>query len=244
VEVIASRGENTLCFGPLKPVGLIDPRTGEQPYAVVQLRQDNALGTLYNLVGFQTNLKWGEQKTLMTLIPGLENAEIIRYGVMHRNTYLPSPDVLLPTLQLKANPNILIAGQLTGTEGYSESIATGLFAALNAARLRDHQPAITLPDTTMLGALLAYITRPEAAGKNNFQPINANWGILPNLAPPRPKKKAEKIDRLGARALESLLAWQAEKREFLPDAALANAPEASAEVAAFASNRSGASAAA
>ncbi|MEB3206763.1 MAG: methylenetetrahydrofolate--tRNA-(uracil(54)-C(5))-methyltransferase (FADH(2)-oxidizing) TrmFO [Vampirovibrionales bacterium] len=211
VEVIASRGENTLCFGPMKPVGLIDPHTGEQPYAVVQLRQDNALATLYNLVGFQTNLKWGEQKTMMTLIPGLEQAEIVRYGVMHRNTYLPSPDVLLPTLQLKANPNTLIAGQLTGTEGYSESIATGLFAALNAVRLYQHQSAITLPETTMLGALLAYITRPEASGKGKFQPINANWGILPPLPAPRPRKKAEKAERHAQRAVDALQAWQAQR---------------------------------
>lgn len=186
VEVIASRGPETLRYGPMKPVGLLNPHTGEQPYAVVQLRQDNAQGTLYNLVGFQTNLKWGEQKALLALIPGLEEAEIMRYGVMHRNTYLHSPNVLRPTLQLKALPNVLIAGQLTGTEGYSESIATGLWAALNIHRLLQGKQPLVPPPETMLGALLAYITRPEAQtanGGKGFQPINSNWGLMPPFNP-------------------------------------------------------------
>ncbi|MEB3244814.1 MAG: methylenetetrahydrofolate--tRNA-(uracil(54)-C(5))-methyltransferase (FADH(2)-oxidizing) TrmFO [Vampirovibrionales bacterium] len=203
IEELARRGEDTMRYGPLKPVGLINPHTGQQAYAVIQLRQDNAAGTLYNLVGFQTNLKWGAQKTLMQLIPGLEAAEVIRYGVMHRNTYLHSPSVLRPTLQLNARPNVLVAGQLTGTEGYTESIATGLWAAHNALKLLHGQAPQTLPTETMLGALLAYITRPEAIGKN-FQPINSNWGILPELEPPRPRGKAEKLQRYGARATQAL----------------------------------------
>jgi len=178
VEEIARRGHDTLRYGPMKPVGLDDPRTGRWPYAVVQLRQDNAEGTLYNMVGFQTNIKWGPQKEMIQLIPGLENAEVVRYGVMHRNTFIHSPEALLPTLQLKAHPSIFIAGQLTGTEGYTESVATGMMAALNIARLLNDQEPIVLPKNMMLGALLGYITREEAVGQN-FQPINSNWGILP-----------------------------------------------------------------
>ncbi len=181
VEVIASRGMDTLRYGPMKPVGLTDPKTGRWPYAAVQLRQDNQEGTLYNIVGFQTNIKWGDQKTMIQMIPGLEEADIVRYGVMHRNTYLHSPEVLLPTLQLKAHHHILIGGQLTGTEGYTESIATGLIAALNVFQLIQGKTPLTLPRETMLGSLLHYITREEAIGKS-FQPINSNWGILPELA--------------------------------------------------------------
>ncbi|MBY0450939.1 MAG: methylenetetrahydrofolate--tRNA-(uracil(54)-C(5))-methyltransferase (FADH(2)-oxidizing) TrmFO [Cyanobacteria bacterium] len=182
VEVIASRGPETLRFGPMKPVGLINPHTQKRPHAVVQLRQDNREGTLFNMVGFQTNLRWGEQKSMIQSIPGLENADIVRYGVMHRNTYLHSPDVLLPTLQLQAFPNVLIAGQLTGTEGYTESIATGLIAAINAKRLFQGEAPLMMPAETMIGALTRYITREEARGQS-FQPINSNWGILPALAP-------------------------------------------------------------
>lgn len=182
VEVIASRGTDTLRYGPMKPVGLDDPRTGRWPYAVVQLRQDNAAGTLYNMVGFQTNIKWGDQKDMIQMIPGLEQAEIIRYGVMHRNTYIHSPELLQPTLQLKKHPHILFAGQLTGTEGYTESIATGLIAAKNIARMLAARDPVVLPPETMLGSLLRYITRAEAIGKD-FQPINSNWGIIPELSP-------------------------------------------------------------
>ena len=181
VEEIARRGADTLRYGPMKPVGLDDPRTGRWPYAAVQLRQDNAEGTLYNMVGFQTNIKWGAQKEMIQLIPGLEAAEVVRYGVMHRNTFLHSPEVLEPTLQLKAHPSIFIAGQLTGTEGYTESVATGMLAALNIYQLLKGEAPLTLPKETMLGALTRYITRPEAIG-HGFQPINSNWGILPELA--------------------------------------------------------------
>lgn len=180
VEVIASRGPETLRFGPMKPKGLRDPRTGQMPYAVAQLRQDNAEATLYNMVGFQTNIKWGEQKEMIRMIPGLENAEVVRYGVMHRNTYINSPAVLAPTLQVKAHPQIFFAGQLTGTEGYTESIMTGMVSALNIVRLLEEKAPFVFPRETMMGALLHYVTRPEAVGRN-FQPINSNWGILPPL---------------------------------------------------------------
>jgi methylenetetrahydrofolate--tRNA-(uracil-5-)-methyltransferase len=209
VEVLASRGEETLRFGPMKPVGLEDPRTGRRPYAVVQLRQDNHEGTLYNMVGFQTNLKWGAQKEMIQMIPGLANAEVVRYGVMHRNTFIHSPEVLQPTLQLKTHSNILFAGQLTGTEGYTESIATGMVAARNIARMARGLSPEPLPRETMLGALLAYITRPEAVGKS-FQPINSNWGILPEVPPPAGKKKWDKPERnalYSDRALAALNTW-------------------------------------
>jgi methylenetetrahydrofolate--tRNA-(uracil-5-)-methyltransferase len=215
VEVIASRGEATLRFGPMKPVGLVNPHTGEQPYAVVQLRQDNAEGTLYNLVGFQTNLKWGEQKALLALIPGLENADVVRYGVMHRNTYLHSPKVLEPTLRFKDHPTLWLAGQLTGTEGYSESIAGGLWAGRNIARVLAGQPALVPPPETMLGALLRYITRPEAAD-GEFQPINSNWGLMPPL-PERVRSKKERADLNTQRALAAWHAWQTQH----PDVVLA-----------------------
>jgi methylenetetrahydrofolate--tRNA-(uracil-5-)-methyltransferase len=206
VEVIASRGVETLRYGPMKPVGLENPhKPDEKPYAVVQLRQDNAEGTLYNLVGFQTNLKWGEQKELLKLIPGLEAAEVVRYGVMHRNTYFHSPEVLLPTLQFKVMPNLMLAGQLTGTEGYTESIATGLVAALNIARQLEGEAPVALPRETMLGSLLHYITREEAVGKN-FQPINSNWGILPELGF-RVKVKKERAGHHKARALKAMQAF-------------------------------------
>ena len=194
VEVIASRGVDTLRYGPMKPVGLDDPRTGRWPYAVVQLRQDNAEATLYNMVGFQTNIKWGAQKEMIQMIPGLENADVVRYGVMHRNTFIHSPEVLLPTLQLKEHPHIFVAGQLTGTEGYTESIATGMVAALNIARMIEGKQPLQLPRETMLGALLGYITREEAIGKS-FQPINSNWGIMPPPQEAVSFKKKEKDKR-------------------------------------------------
>ncbi len=208
VEVLASRGVQTLRFGPMKPVGLFNPHAGKRPYAVVQLRQDNTEGTLYNMVGFQTNLKWGVQGEMIRLIPGLENAEVVRYGVMHRNTFIHSPEVLQPTLQLKKHPHIFFAGQLTGTEGYTESIATGLMAALNIARLAEGQSPLILPRDTMLGALLHYITRPEGV-KQSFQPINSNWGILPSLPEGSfPRKEKKTRNRLYVvRALDALAAW-------------------------------------
>ncbi len=203
IEVIASRGKDTLRFGPMKPVGITDPRTGERPYAVVQLRQDNREGTLYNMVGFQTNLKWGEQKTMIQMIPGLEHAEVVRYGVMHRNTYLNSPSLLNPTMQLREYPNILIAGQLTGVEGYTESIAAGLMASLSVYSLIKGQAPQALPGETMMGALFQYITRTEA---KNFQPINSNWGILPALDK-RIRDKRMRNTLLAERALESMRAF-------------------------------------
>jgi len=213
VEVIASRGIHTLSYGPMKPVGLVDPRTGKEAHAVVQLRQDNAEGTLYNMVGFQTNIKWGPQKAMIQMIPGLENADVVRYGVMHRNTYLHSPEVLLPTLQLKAHPHIFIGGQLTGTEGYTESVATGMMAAINIARLVQGQQPTVLPRETMLGSLLHYVTREEAVGKD-FQPINSNWGIMPPLGQ-KIRNKKERGVHYAQRALKTLDAF---KPNLLPDA--------------------------
>jgi methylenetetrahydrofolate--tRNA-(uracil-5-)-methyltransferase len=210
VEVLASRGVQTLRYGPMKPVGLVDPRTNRWPYAAVQLRQDNAEATLYNLVGFQTNLKWGVQKEMIQAIPGLANADIVRYGVMHRNTFIHAPETLQPTLQLKVQPKILLAGQLTGTEGYTESIASGSMAALNIARLANGLAPIVPPAETMLGSLLRYITRPEAIGQS-FQPINSNWGILPSLPEgsfPRKDKKARNA-LYQERSLKQFKAWLA-----------------------------------
>lgn len=175
IEVLASRGVDTLRFGPMKPVGLVDKRTNVENYAVVQLRQDDKAGDLYNLVGFQTNLKWGAQKELLQSIPGLENANIVRYGVMHANTFINSPKILNPTMNMRKYPNIFFAGQLTGTEGYTEAIATGLFAGLNAVRFAQNKPLLELPETTMLGALTHYIS---FEGQEHFQPVNSNWGII------------------------------------------------------------------
>ena len=198
VEVLASRGEDTLRFGPMKPVGLEDPRSGKIPYAVVQLRQDNYAATLYNLVGFQTHLTWGEQRRVFRLIPGLEAAEIVRYGVMHRNTYINSPKVLLPTLQLKSNPKIFFAGQMTGVEGYVESAAAGLMAGINAARLAQGLDAKIFPPATCHGALANYITTET----KNFQPMNVTFGLLPPLE--ERTKKINRKEKLSARALETL----------------------------------------
>ena len=196
VEVLAARGEDTLRFGPLKPVGLTDPRTGKFPYAVVQLRQDNREATLYNLVGFQTHLTWGEQKRIFKMIPGLEAADFVRFGVMHRNTYINSPKILLPTFQLKSSPKILFAGQITGVEGYVESAASGLMAGVNAARLAKNLEPIIFPPTTCHGALANYIT---TAVTKNFQPMNITFGLLPPLAM-RTKKNLRK-EKLAERAL-------------------------------------------
>ena len=200
IEVMAKRGRQTLLFGPLKPVGLPDPRTGKIPYAVVQLRQDNAAGTLYNMVGFQTHLKWGEQKRVFSMIPGLERAEIVRYGVMHRNTFVNSPKLLLATYQFKRDPRLFFAGQMTGVEGYVESAASGLIAGLNAARLARGLPCVVFPRETALGSMAHYIT---TADFRNFQPMNANFGLFPPLDEPIRSKKLRN-ERLVERALQRL----------------------------------------
>lgn len=203
VEVLASRGVDTLRFGPMKPVGLVDKRTGEENYAVVQLRQDNSAKTLYNIVGFQTNLKWGAQKELVSLIPGLENANIMRYGVMHRNTFINSPELLNSSLQTRARKDLFFAGQITGTEGYTESIASGLLAGINMSRYINGEELLVLPTETMLGALTNYITSPV---QKHFQPINSNWAIVKEMDIPKKirKNKKEKNKILSDRALEVL----------------------------------------
>lgn len=198
-EEMAKRGEKTLLFGPMKPVGLEDPKTDKRPYAVVQLRQDNSEGTLYNIVGFQTHLKWGEQKRIINMIPGLENANIVRYGVMHRNTYLNSPQLLEKTYKLKEEKNIYFAGQMTGVEGYVESAASGIVAALNALYNQEDKQII-FPTETMIGAMANYIVDNTS---KNFQPMNANFGIIKAL-PERIKDKKEKYERYANRSLEIL----------------------------------------
>ena len=200
IEQMASRGEKTMLFGPLKPVGLEDPKTGEEPFAVVQLRQDNAAGNLYNLVGFQTHLKWGEQKRVFSMIPGLENAQFVRYGVMHRNTYLRSPEFLNATYQTKKRSDLLFAGQMTGVEGYIESAASGLYAGINAALIAQGKEPVIFPEETMMGAMAHYITH---ASPKHFQPINANFGIIPRLEK-RIREKRERNLALSQRALTVL----------------------------------------
>ena len=177
IEIMAKRGIDTLRFGPLKPVGFDDPRTAKRPYAVVQLRQDNKEATIYNLVGFQTNLKFGEQKRVFSLIPGLQNADFVKYGVMHRNTYINSSKLLDETYKLKTSTNIFFAGQISGVEGYVESISSGFVAGLNATRLYNNKEVIKFPNKTVIGALAQYISTPN----EKFQPMNANFGILPEL---------------------------------------------------------------
>lgn len=203
IEVLAQRGERALAFGPMRPVGLFNPHTGKRPYAVVQLRQDNLAGTLYNLVGFQTNLTYPEQKRVLRMIPGLERAEFERYGQMHRNTFIASPMVMDPTLQLRQREDLFFAGQIMGVEGYMGNIATGLFAGLNAARYLNGQPLLTLPETTMLGALIQYVTHAEL---KDFQPMKANFGILPPLSAPA-KGKRERAVQYVQRALQDLEQW-------------------------------------
>ncbi|UXH45426.1 FADH(2)-oxidizing methylenetetrahydrofolate--tRNA-(uracil(54)-C(5))-methyltransferase TrmFO [Rossellomorea vietnamensis] len=200
IEVMAARGKKTMLFGPLKPVGLEDPKTGKRPYAVVQLRQDDAAGTLYNIVGFQTHLKWGPQKEVLQLIPGLENADIVRYGVMHRNTFINSPNVLKDTYQLKNHENLFFAGQMTGVEGYVESAASGLIAGINAARLAAREEPVVFPYETAMGSMARYIT---TANKHNFQPMNANFGLFPEL-PKKVKGKKERNEQHASRALETI----------------------------------------
>lgn len=204
VEVLAQRGEKTLLFGALKPVGLEHPETGKRPKAVVQLRQDDAAGTLYNIVGFQTHMKWGAQKEVINLIPGLENVEIVRYGVMHRNTFINSPRVLDATYQLKANPNIFFAGQMTGVEGYVESAGSGLIAGINAANLALGEEPILFPHETALGSMARYITE---ADPKNFQPMNINFGLFPDLGQ-RVKSKLERAEKHAERALKAIVEFR------------------------------------
>jgi len=201
IEIIAERGIDSLAFGPMRPVGLRDPRTNKRPHAVVQLRQDNLAGSLYNLVGFQTNLKFPEQKRVLRLIPGLENAEFLRYGQMHRNTFISSPKLLRPTLQHKQRDDLFFAGQITGVEGYMGNIATGLLAGINAARLHQQEEPFTLPKTTMLGALCHYVTH---ADLKDFQPMKANFGIMPPLAGPNKVAKRERGQAYADRSLADL----------------------------------------
>ncbi len=211
IEVMAERGPETLRFGPMKPVGLHDPHTDQRPHAVVQLRQDNALGTLYNIVGFQTKLKYGEQTRIFRMIPGLENAEFARLGGLHRNTFLKSPELLDGQLRLKAQPRLRFAGQITGVEGYVESAAIGLLAGRFAAAERLGRPFAPPPPTTAHGALLAHITGGAAA--ETFQPMNVNFGLFPPLTPPEGKRKVKKKDRkpaYSARAPADLDAWRSE----------------------------------
>jgi len=207
VEQLAARGRESLAFGPLRPVGLHDPRTGQRPYAVVQLRQDNLAGTLYNIVGFQTNLRWGEQKRVLRLIPGLENAEFPRFGQMHRNTFVNSPLHLRPTLQFRDRNDLFFAGQITGVEGYVGNIGTGLLAGINAARLVSGCAPWTLPPETMLGALCHYVTHAEPG---DFQPMKANFGILPPLENP-PRGKRDRQRAYAERAAEMLERFLAEE---------------------------------
>ncbi|HIX70138.1 MULTISPECIES: FADH(2)-oxidizing methylenetetrahydrofolate--tRNA-(uracil(54)-C(5))-methyltransferase TrmFO [Enterococcus] len=200
IEVMAGRGEKTMLFGPMKPVGLEDPKTGKRPYAVIQLRQDNAAASLYNIVGFQTHLKWGEQKRVFQMIPGLEQAEFVRYGVMHRNSFMNSPELLTQTYGTKKRPDLFFAGQMTGVEGYVESAASGLVAGLNAAKLALGAAPVVFPTETVIGSMAYYITHAE--GKH-FQPMNANFGLLPDL-PERIKDKKLRYQTLAERALNAL----------------------------------------
>lgn len=214
IEVMAKRGIKTMLYGPMKPVGLEypddyrGPRDGDfkTPYAVVQLRQDNAAGSLYNMVGFQTHLKWGEQKRVFRMIPGLENAEFVRYGVMHRNSYMDSPNLLTPTFASRQNPNLFFAGQMTGVEGYVESAASGLVAGINAARRFKHENEIVFPETTAIGALPHYITHTDS---KHFQPMNVNFGIIKVLEGPRIRDKKERYEAIAERALNDLEAYRA-----------------------------------
>ena len=199
VEVMAGRGIDTLRFGPLKPVGFDDPRTGKRPYAVVQLRQDNTEGTIYNIVGFQTNLKFGEQKRVFTMIPGLENADFVKYGVMHRNTYINSSFLLDKTYNLKKNTNIYFAGQITGVEGYVESISSGMVAGLNAVAKFKGEEKIVFSNNTVMGALARYISTENS----KFQPMNANFGILPELDV-KIKDKKLRYEKMAERSLDNL----------------------------------------
>lgn len=213
IEELARRGPRTLLFGPLRPVGLVDPRTGKRPFAVVQLRQENRAGTLWGLVGFQTRLKWPDQKKVFRLIPGLENAEFVRYGVMHRNTYLNSPTVLHPTLQLRSRPAVFVAGQLTGVEGYMESAATGILAGINAVRMTTGRPPVVPPAETVLGSLVRYITEADPA---HFAPMNANHGLLPPLDR-RIRNRQERGMAYAERSLAMLEEWKRREDVRVPE---------------------------
>jgi len=203
IEVLAARGHEALAYGPLRPTGLRDPRTGKRPYAVVQLRQDNLAGTLYNLVGFQTNLRWPEQKRVFSLIPGLEHAEWVRFGQMHRNTFINSPELLNPTMQWRTRPTLFFAGQIVGTEGYVGSTASGLVAGINAARLALGRRPVVFPRTTMIGALMYYVS---ASKERPFQPMKPNFGILPPLQPPI-RNKRKRYEAFAARSERDLEAF-------------------------------------
>lgn len=200
IEKLAKRGLDAPRFGPMKPVGLVDPATGHRPWACVQLRRENSKGTMFNLVGFQTNLKFGEQKRIFSMIPGLENAEFVRYGVMHRNSFLDSPRLINKDFSLRSNPNIFFAGQITGVEGYMESASSGLLAGINAVRRGENRPSLLLNEYTMLGALTDYISDETV---KNFQPMGANFGILPPIEP-KIKDKRERYSALANRALDNL----------------------------------------
>jgi methylenetetrahydrofolate--tRNA-(uracil-5-)-methyltransferase len=200
IEQIAARGDDSLAYGPMRPVGLRDPRTGKRPYAVVQLRQDNVAGSLYNLVGFQTNIKWGDQEAVLRMIPGLAQAEFIRMGQMHRNTFINSPVLLHPTMQSKVRDDLYFAGQIVGVEGYVGNIATGLIAASNLARQLEQQSPLLLPRETMLGAMCHYVTHAES---EHFQPMKANFGLMPEMQPPV-KGKRDRYNAYADRALAAL----------------------------------------
>jgi len=205
IEEMARRGRETLAFGPMRPTGLTDPRSGKRPYAVVQLRQENRDRTLYNMVGFQTKMTYPEQKRVFALVPGLAHAEFVRFGSLHRNTFIDAPRQLLPTLQWRGRSDLFFAGQITGVEGYIESAAAGLLAGLNAARIVRGAAPVAPPPTTALGSVLAYITDPL---RKDFQPMNANFGLMPPLAPSVPKKL--KKERMAERALADIDRWAAE----------------------------------
>jgi methylenetetrahydrofolate--tRNA-(uracil-5-)-methyltransferase len=200
IEILAARSPEALAYGPMRPIGLTDPRSGKRPWAVVQLRQDNLAGSLYNLVGFQTNLKWGEQERVLRLIPGLAQAEFVRLGQMHRNTYINSPTLLHPTMELRSRAGIFFAGQIVGVEGYAGNAASGLLAGINLARYLSQEPLFTLPRETMLGALSHYVTHTEP---KNFQPMKANFGLFPELVP-KPKEKPQRAAAYAERALQTL----------------------------------------
>ncbi len=206
IEVLASRGKDTMRYGPLKPVGLVDPRTGHRPWANLQLRKENRQGTMYNLVGFQTNLKFPEQKRVFSMFPALHNAEFLRYGVMHRNTFINSPEYLCSDFSLREHKNIFFAGQITGVEGYMESAASGIMAGLNCARRLSGKETLTLPETTMIGALSRYISDETV---KNFQPMGANFGVLPAL-PDKIRDKSERYSALAKRAMDDLRAFKGE----------------------------------
>ncbi len=206
IEVLASRGKDTMRYGPLKPVGLVDPRTGHRPWANLQLRKENRQGTMYNLVGFQTNLKFPEQKRVFSMFPALHNAEFLRYGVMHRNTFINSPEYLCSDFSLREHKNIFFAGQITGVEGYMESAASGIMAGLNCARRLSGKETVTLPETTMIGALSRYISDETV---KNFQPMGANFGVLPAL-PDKIRDKSERYSALAKRAMDDLRAFKGE----------------------------------